>query len=69
MFNKLFMIAVVPKIEMYSVKIFSIVSFTLAKDQHLLWLKFIRQMFNLPTAEKKSYNLKGETFEKQDINI
>ena len=49
------MIAVVPKVKMYLVKILNIFTFTLAKDQSLVLLRFIRQPFNLPTAvEKKS---------------
>lgn len=55
------MIAVVLKIEMCLVKIFNIFTSILAKDQNLLLLRFIRQPFNLSTAEK-SQNLNGENF-------
>lgn len=38
MFYILFIIAVVPRVKMYLVKIFNIFTFTLAKDQVLLLL-------------------------------
>lgn len=59
------MIAAVPKVKMYLVKVLNIFTFTLAKDQSLVLLRFIRQPFNLPTAgEKKNHKTwKGKFLE------
>lgn len=63
MFNVVFMIAAVPKVKMYLVKVLNIFTFTLAKDQSVVLLRFIRQPFNLPTAgEKKIIKLERGNF-------
>jgi len=44
--------AVALAVKMYLVKIFNIFTFTLAEDQNVLLLGFIRQPFNLSNAER-----------------
>lgn len=56
------MIAAVPKVKMYLVKILNIFTFTLAKDQSLVLLRFIRQPFNLPTAGEKNHKTRKGKF-------
>lgn len=46
------MIAALLKVKMYLAEIFNIFTFTLAKDQNLILLRFIRQPFSMLTAEK-----------------